>query len=384
MIIGSMGIQQSTTYFVGQKKYDINEIYASTLAIWLFTSVVCVLACYALIYFFSSGRYSNQLILLSVAAIPFSLYTTYSSGIYLGTQNIKEFNRINWIPAVCTLGFTILFISVLSLGVMGAMLGIFFGAFLFSFFVVLRIRKIVLLKPMFNFTVIKSMMGLGVAYAISLLINNLNYRIDIIILEKLSTPYELGIYVKGANVVQYLWQIPLLVSTLIFSRSASAKDGKEFSIKVCRLLRFAGVLMIMVSIGLFFISDYFINFLYGKAFAESAMSLKILIPGVLVFTIYVVLGMDAQGKGKPWISMKAMVPALVINVVINLLCIPRYGARGAAFASTISYSFAAIAFLWIYAKMVDIPIGRILKFDKADGIFLLTAYQKVKTRVFRK
>ena len=73
------------------------------------------------------------------------------------------------------------------------------------------------------------MLRLGIVYAISLLIINLNYKADIILLEKYSDSYQLGIYTKGVTIIQYLWEIPMLLSTLTFSRSTGAKDPHEFS-----------------------------------------------------------------------------------------------------------------------------------------------------------
>src|SRR5690606_3485778 len=128
----------------------------------------------------------------------------------------------------------------------------------------------------------------------------------------------------------------------IFSRSAGAKDPYQFSIKVCRLLRFAGILILLASIILYFLSDFLIELLYGSEFLRSSLILKILLPGIFLMTIFKVLNMDIAGRGKPWLSMKAMIPAVMINIILNYLWIPKYEANGSALASTISYSFAAI------------------------------------------
>jgi O-antigen/teichoic acid export membrane protein len=92
------------------------------------------------------------------------------------------------------------------------------------------------------------MLSLGIIYAISLLIISLNYKLDIILLDKLSNNYQIGIYSKGASLMEYLWQIPMLLSTIIFSRSANSKDGKNFSYKVASLLRISFVLVGIASV----------------------------------------------------------------------------------------------------------------------------------------
>ena len=102
MVFGSLGIRQSTTYFVGKKIYEIETIQRAITQIWLFTSFVSVFVCYYLIKLFTKNISDETSILLSIMTIPFTLYNTYSSGIYLGKSEIKKFNRINWVPNFVT------------------------------------------------------------------------------------------------------------------------------------------------------------------------------------------------------------------------------------------------------------------------------------------
>src|SRR5690606_27697290 len=107
---------------------------------------------------------------------------------------------------------------------------------------------------------------------------------------------------------------------------------------------------------------------------------QVLLPGVLLLTIFKVLNMDLAGKGKPWVSMKAMIPALIINTILNVLWIPEHGSIGAATSSTISYSIAAILFLYFYSKETKIPIFSILKYSKSDIDWLRPILLKLKNR----
>lgn len=382
--LGSLGIRQSTTYFVGQKKFSLDDIYASTLAIWLLTSILCLVSCFVLIKYFTKGEYSNLLIALALITIPFSLYNTYTSGIFLGRQNIKEFNQINWIPAALNFFFTTLLITVIPLGVAGSMIGTFLGVFVLSFFVISKIRRDLIIRVSFKWEIIKPMLSLGIIYAVSLLVINLNYKADILLLERLSNNYELGIYSKGVGIIQYLWEVPMLLSTLIFSRSASAKDPKAFSKKVCQLLRFAIPLVFIASLILFLLADILIELMYGFQFKPSGSVLKILMPGVVLLTIFKVLNMDVAGKGKPWLSMKAMIPAVVLNIVLNYYWVPEYGANGSALASTISYSLAGILFIKLYSKEMGIPIIKMLRFTREDKELLITTLFGLKNKLLVK
>src|SRR5690606_30665608 len=298
--------------------------------------------------------------------IPFSLFNTYNSGIFLGKNDIRTFNKINWIPSVIVLVGTAALVMAMGLGVPGAMAASIGGP-LFMFFVLLFKNKFVeAFSFQFNWKIIKSMLSLGIVYAVSLLVINLNYKVDIIILDKLSTPFEMGIYSKGSGIIQYLWQIPMLFSTIVFARSAVSKDDVGFSHKVAQLLRLSFLAIGGASVILILFSDSIIVGMYGEEFRGSVAVLNYLLPGVLILTIYKVMNMDLAGKGKPWVSMQAMLPALFINIILNILFAPKYGANVAAVSSTISYAFAGLLFLWFYSIAVKVPIKTILTYKKSD------------------
>lgn len=378
MSIGSLGIQQATTYYVGQKKYTIDEIYGSVLGIWLFTNAVCMVICYVLIAYFTRQHYDGIYIFLAIFGIPFTLYTSYSSGIFLGQQRIKEFNSINWIPVAINFLCTLILVAGLNLGVTGSMIGTFAGAVVMSCIVAFKMKKTVSFKPVFNLERIKKMLGLGITYAVALLVANVNYYGDVVVLERLSTPAETGLYSNGVFIAQFLWEIPMLMGALIFSRSAASNDPRDFSLKTCRLLRLAGIVMFVGCLSLYFLSSFVISFLYGPKFAGSATVLRLLLPGVFLLTIFKVLYMDMAGRGKPWLSMKAMIPSAILNIILNIWWVPGYGANGSAFASTVSYALAAIVFLWIYSKDAGISIKEILTFTKEDKELIRFYFSKLK------
>jgi len=374
--IGSLGIRQSTTYFIGKHIYDETKIKRAISQIWILTSTFSVIVCTVLIRYFSESGTNLLFVLLAVIPIPFNLFNTYNSGIFLGKNQIAVFNRINWIPTALTFLSVVILVVAIPLGISGALLATIIGP-LGMFIILLTKNK---LLSSFNFSidfqVIKSLFSLGIIYAIAMFATNINYQINIILLDKFSTSYELGIYTKGANITEYLWQIPMLLSTIVFARSAGAKDGLEFSRKVAVLLRISIILIGIASLILVILARWIIILLYGLEFEPSYKVLQLLMPGVLLMTFFKVLNMDLAGKGKPWIAIISMSPALLLNITINMFLIPRYGARGAAFASACSYSLAAIIFLFSYSKTTKLPIKEIFNFSRKDFTPLINSLKE--------
>lgn len=366
MTIGSLGISQATTYYVGKEIYSIQRIKKAIVHLWLISTLFSIVVCFLLIRNFSNAGYDLVLVLLAILPVPFNLFNSYNSGVFLGRNDISGYNKIKWLPAFITFIATCLLIVGLSFSTKGALIAYAVGPFVMSIILLFRNNFIRLLSLKVELEVIKSLASLGIIYAIALVTINLNYKADVIMMDKLSSAYELGIYSKGAALVEYLWEIPMLFSTIVFARSAVSKNEKAFSVKVSHLLRLSILSVGGCSLIMVVLSEWLIYTMFGSDFLPSASVLAILAPGVLLLTIFKVLNMDLAGKGKPWISMKAMIPSLIVNIILNLFLIPRYGADGAAFSSTVSYSVGALLFMLFYSLEVKMPIKTILNFTRGD------------------
>lgn len=381
MSIGSLGIRQSTTYFLGKGIFTEDEIKRAITQIWLFTTVFSVVVCFLLMRYFSKSGENLWLVLLALMPIPFTLFNTYNSGIFLGKNEISSFNKINWIPTALILLGTAILVLWLSFGISGYLIAMIAGPTFISLVLLFKNKFIKAFSFNFNWVIIKRMLSLGIIYALALLFINLNYRIDVILLDKLSSAFETGIYSKGVSVTEYLWQIPMLLSTVVFARSAVSKNDMAFSIKVAQLLRLSVLIIAVGALALFLFSKQIIVLMFGEAFINSVLVLNTLLPGVVLLTVFKVINMDLAGKGKPWVSMKAMVPALIINIVLNIFLIPKDGAFGAALASTISYTIATLLFVHFYSKEVKISVADLVIYKRSDFdsiVKLLKSVRKAK------
>jgi len=380
MTFGSLGISQSATHFIGQGKYSEQSIKTSIAQIWIFTTVLSIVISYFLIRHFSNSGHNLFLVFLAIAPIPFTLFNTYNTGIFLGKNQIGIYNKINWLPVAVIFICIVLLVIIIPLGISGAMIAVIPGPLVMFILLLFKNDFIHAFKIKLDWKIIRSLLSLGIVYATALLVINLNYKADIILLDKLASPFELGIYSKGVAITEFLWQIPMLLSTIVFARSAGAKDSLKFSRKVAQLLRLSVIIIGLGSVVLVLIARHVIMLMYGVEFIKSVPVLQLLIPGVLLLTIFKVLNMDLAGKGKPWVSMKAMVPAVLLNIGLNFILIPAYGGNGSAISSTISYSFAALLFLHFYSKEVHLPIKEILSYSKSDFIPITNAIKNVFNR----
>ncbi|MEW5676329.1 flippase [Flavobacterium enshiense] len=378
LIFGSLGIRQAATYFVGKEIYSLEKVKDAVFQVWIFTSITSIIGCYFLFYFFSKSVDDLALIIITLCSIPFSLHNVYCAGIFLGQGKINDFNKVNWIPNMITFFAIVLLVVAFKFQMTGVIIAYLLGHI--SVFIGLFLKKGHLTLSTFKVEtkIIREMLSLGLVYALALLVINLNYRVDLFLLENLSTSYELGIYSKGATVVQYLWQIPMLLGVLVYGRSAISKNGLEFSKKVTQLMRLSILIVGGLALVLFVFSKYFILLMFGEKFLDSVAVMQILMPGIVILTIFKVMNVDLDGKGKPWVAIKAMLFPLILNVVCNLYLIPLYGAVGAAMASLISYTVGSVIFIWMYSREIGISVREILTYRMSDFEPVFALLKKIK------
>src|SRR5690606_2647678 len=112
---------------------------------------------------------------LALLSIPFSLFNTYNSGIFLGKNDIKTFNKINWIPTFLTLIGNIIFVIILQFGISGVLIANILGPLFMSIILLFKNNFFEVFSFKYEWKIIKAMLSLGLVYALSLLVINLNY-----------------------------------------------------------------------------------------------------------------------------------------------------------------------------------------------------------------
>jgi O-antigen/teichoic acid export membrane protein len=85
--------------------------------------------------------------------------------------------------------------------------------------------------------------------------------------------------------------------------------------------------------------------IYGVEFSESTGLLMILLPGVYLMGLESVLVQHFNALGLPRAIPVYWLITLVLNLILVFSLVPKFGAQGAAIASTVSYTviFALVA-----------------------------------------
>lgn len=194
-------------------------------------------------------------------------------------------------------------------------------------------------------------------YAIPLFFTSLGSviatEIDTIFLGIYSTSYEVGIYAVGKNIVNILPQISLAISMGTMPVFAKINDSNRAELKALflRIMRINALIIgVIVGIILLF-SGFFIPLIYGANYSDAVLPLQILTIFLVTrsFLIFLNQFLDYQGWAKKRLFNSLV--SMILNIILNLLLIPRYGAIGAAIATSVAYAPYMIL-NWIDVKKI--------------------------------
>jgi len=146
----------------------------------------------------------------------------------------------------------------------------------------------------------------------------------------------------------------------------SKEEAKLFTPRVCRIT-FLPIVVICLLI--FLLRENLIIFVFGREYQASISVLALLLPGILVFTIWKILANDIIAQGYPLRYSFTAGFSLVTMIALDLYLVPRFGINGAAVASSISYIVATAFIIFIYTKITKNRIRSLLIPVKADLLF---------------
>ncbi|HEV7332025.1 MAG TPA: oligosaccharide flippase family protein [Flavisolibacter sp.] len=195
-------------------------------------------------------------------------------------------------------------------------------------------------------------------FFISAIAYQLYFRVDMLLLKRLSTGVELGLYSTAYKFFEVFLFIPAILSGIIFpsviafyqkSQQAELKKYLEdIQLKAVMLISFA-VLSIII------LSELIIMLCFGNAFAGAVPIMQMLFLTSFLYAfnfIYPVLN-NSTGNEKTGIIVFSI--GFILNFTLNYFFLPLYGAKAAAFITFISELLITILYYdFLRRKSFDI------------------------------
>jgi O-antigen/teichoic acid export membrane protein len=222
-------------------------------------------------------------------------------------------------------------------------------------------------------------------YSLPLFLGNvvqfLNYRVDIFFVKNYTGLSAVGTYTVAVWLAQIVWLVPNALASLVL-RAVAERDGSGAMDRVAAVTRATLALSVLTGLALVVVGSVGIAPVFGDAFGGSVPALLLLMPGTILFCPTIVLSAYLNGIQRQAFTTWVACLALVVTGVLNILLVPQIGIRGAAIASTCSYTASTLATLLLVRRFnPGLSLSTLLVARGSDLRFALTALRAGAARV---
>ena len=270
----------------------------------------------------------------------------------LGLKALLSANMVDKLAQLGVLGTCSKLLAAMSLAVFFERANLATWSYLyFASSAIMGIVTIVLVNKMVGmprpvWSELKSNIGQGLDFSIGTSANNINANLDKSMLGKLSNVTAAGIYGSAYRFID-VGIIPLLALfgatyTRFFQHGTSGIKGSLGFAK--RLLPMMVLYAIATLVGYWIFAPY-IPAILGEEYRDAIDALLWLSPIPAITTLQYLAADTLTGAGNQKIRSRIQVVAAVINILLNIWLIPRFGWKGAAWA-TLTSDILRLLCLW--------------------------------------
>jgi O-antigen/teichoic acid export membrane protein len=252
-----------------------------------------------------------------------------------------------------TIGATLLLVVALDQGPIGVIVGNFTGTLLV--YVVLLAYRREQLGLEFDRGLLREMNRFGIPLiptALFLWVTNFSDRLFLV---KLSDTQEVGLYSVGVRIASAM---VLLLTAFRLAWPAfafSIDDDREAKRTYAFVLTYLVAFTTWVATGLALLSPWIVDWIAAPAFAESSRVVGPLAFAAVAFGGYIVVAIGVGRAKRTQFNWVVTGLAAAVNIVLNLLLIPRYGMMGAAIATVAAYSTMFAGMTWWAQRVYPVP-----------------------------
>jgi O-antigen/teichoic acid export membrane protein len=240
---------------------------------------------------------------------------------------------------------------------------------------ILLIRKIGVPKIKFNWIFSLAILRRSYPYALMILLMMIYTRTDSVMLERIhpNGKFETGVYAQGFRLLDAFFMFGMIFANLlfpIFSRLLKTKRETVFQLLITSRNLLVGGAILLAFI-CFQNAEFLLKLIYKNNVNESILSFQWLMWSFIGMCVSLIYGTLLTANGNMKFMNQLSIVGIVLNIILNALLIPEYGAAGSAFATLITQSFTALIQLIFCHQLfsIKIPISQILNYS--GFIFLM-------------
>lgn len=356
------GINNYNSTSIASKSQNAHSLFSSLLSLKILLSVIYFLLTMVLAYFYG---FSFEAIIL-IAILSFNQILAYISTFFRSTINgLQLFRTDAWISVVDRLVMIILG----SMMLLGVILQTSIENFVYiqtaGYAAIVGVSGLVLSRHIefgkialrFRIDLLKDILQKTYPYAILSFVMLLYMRLDVLMIKKLvdTGDYENGVFASGGRLLEAANMMMGTIALILLPLFAKQLSEKISVKPIINLLQAVIIIpSIIFSIICSVYSLEILQFVSPESNPYTADVFAIMILSFIPYAISHLYGTLLTAKAEIRILILLSTVALIVNVTINLLFIPKHGALGASWAVLATQIISGFGGMFIAIKRMKI------------------------------
>lgn len=369
LTVGNLGLSTSNIYFISQRQLSAGVAAGNALVL---TGIVTAIAA-APIGLLLWGPIAvipdmpPRIALIAVLAFGVGVLLAWFGSVVVGLRGLRPQAVISIVSTLVTFSLVVALLAWRGMSVFGVMAagvgGTLAGLATMAYWARGRIGR-----PRVDVSALRA----GARYSLRVhfggVADFVHMRQGVLLLGWLAGPAAVGFYSVGVSFAELAWYIPNALGQAIQAQAArvSHESALDFS---ARSLRLAVLISLVVGAGLSVVVPWFLPIIFGAQFAESIHVFFTLLPGTILLGLTTLILYYQVARGL--VYWRVSILAAVVNVIGNAALVPLWQARGAAAASTLSYTLYFILIVRLMARDTGLGFKQLLVPTRGDVRLLL-------------
>ena len=347
----NLGVGPATVYYVSRAEFNVHQAMAGNLQLAMMVATVGMGLAIPVLIIWGAEIFPGVpqgLLYFGLAGFPLALLLNYLNTILQGLEDFKAFNLTVLLPPYVNLAGVIIALHVLQFGIAGAMVAYITGQMvgLLAVFRLLSRKKSTQARPEQSNSLsayARRTLSYGWKAHLSNILAFVNYRADIFLVNFFLTPVATGVYVIAVQIAEKLWMLSSAVSTVLLPRLSAMHQNPKARLALTNkgFLMVTGITLV-ASVGVAFALYWLIKPVFGKEYLEALPAFLWLLPGIVAGAGSRIYANCIAASGKPEWNLYSSIAVVTINVIGNIVLVPKYGIVGAAWATSVAYCFNAV------------------------------------------
>jgi O-antigen/teichoic acid export membrane protein len=269
-------------------------------------------------------------------------------------------------------GSTIVLVEMLRMGIVGALIAMCLG----NAFVAVCTLPFIFLRAGFHlrYTMVVSMLMLAVPYMgnyITMWVLQLSDRYMLVHFASLSVAANYAIAYSLGIGVSLVISKPFALAWWVIIYPIARRNDAPHVFKL--IFRWYSFVLLFATLGLSLFAVSVLDLLFPISYHGQSLTITIVALSTVFNSLFTVFNLGMTLQRKTWLAFVALLFSALLNIGVNIVLIPLYGAMGAAIATLIAYiALALLSYLFnqriypvpfeVYLFLVTLGIGIALYF----------------------